>query len=124
MECQREAGCLEDVINFQGHSLCPTFFSKVSGISYFTIIWVMSDLKSGIKRYDHGNKSRKQVDIKSVKFTAWMLVFLDNYGQNPPKDNIIVLPPFLYPSELYKIYKNESTLLFPSKSSFYSHMKK
>ena len=116
------AGMSHHRLTFKGHNLCPKFFSHLSGISLYIVNKVIRDVSEGVVKYEHGNTGVKKEGTGVNNFAAWILVFIENFGQNSPEDQVVVLPEFLSKAELFRIYRNEAQKPLISKSCFYEQM--
>lgn len=121
---QKLAGSPESRISFKGHSLCHKYFCKITGISPYLVKSVIKLVDDGVTVVKHGNTGSKKVKLATVNFISWILVFTENFGQKSPTDEKeIIIPKFLYKSELYKLYKTEVRRPVLSQSSFYEQFR-
>ena len=103
----------------KGQIFCLKYFSSFTNISEFLLKSVLSEFHRGARQYIHGNTSTPQESVASVKFTSWMLVFSELYGQSAPDERTTILPSWLTKATLFRIYLQESTAPFVKKSNFY-----
>ena len=116
---QSRLGVSEQGYFLKGHLFCTKSFSNYTKISEYILKKVLNDFQHGALQYVHGNDSNPRESVASVKFTSWMLVFSELYGQSAPDELTTVLPSWLSKATLFKIYLEESTAPFVKKSSFY-----
>ena len=108
---------------FKGHTFCTQSFSHLVHISEYILKKILRDFKHDARQYIHGNSSSSRESTAAVKFTIWMKLFSQLYGQAAPDECTTVLPSWLTKASLFKIYLKESTAPFVKRSSFYKLFK-
>ena len=97
LKVQKSVGISDYGICYMNHLFCPHVFSIVTNRSVYVIKKVLSDHRDGVQRYLHGNM-KKRCSRATTNFVAWMLNFVNCYGQDAPDTIVKVLPSYLYKS--------------------------
>jgi hypothetical protein len=112
-----------DLIHCEGVRLCFGSFSHLTGISLHLLKICKGGAVNDLVRFSHAADCQSE-GPQTVKFVAWLLNFTKRFGQSSPDDDVLILPPFLTKSELYKFYVNEVPPPHVKNSTFYLTFKK
>ena len=109
---------------YWSHSFCVAAFSKVTGISKYLLVKVLTDFRDGVQRYIHGSSETPRRSLAQLNFISWMISYSELHGQADPEKMTTVLPAFLNKAALFKIYQAEAPQPQLKSSSFYNLMRK
>ena len=123
LEFQDNAGLSTEGFYFKKQLLCVKQMSCLTSVSPYLLKKVKTNYQRGQKRYVHGNSSKKNCQVASINFCAWMKVYSERFGQDGPTDIVTVLPSYMNVAELFKLYTKEALTPLVKKSTFYKLLK-
>ena len=116
---QEELDISTQGFQFYGFFLCKKAFVQLSGVSDYLVDEACKAFERGQCVFSHGNQIGMRDSEASLAFIIWMKQHAENYGNQSPEEEMIILPACFGQKELFLQYTSEAPEPHIKLSTFY-----
>ena len=116
---QEDMGLSTHGFQFFGILFCKKSFLQISGLSDYLVTEVCKAFEFGQSHFIHGNETGLRESEATRGFLIWMKQHAENYGNQSPEDNLIIIPACFSIKDLFEQYESEAPAPLIKSSTFY-----